>query len=143
MSCRTIALCFTETESAETLARSGAALARRHGAHLMGLFVLPDPYVYPATSIYLTGEIITQIRSGQRDTAQQIEAAFLSAAEREGVTPEWRCLEARLATVGERLCESARAADLVLVARPEHETAARPQEELIRHAGRPVLMIPP
>jgi len=143
MTCRTIALCFTDIQSAETLARTGATLARRHGAHLLGLHVLPDPFVHPSTSIYLTGEIVTQIRSGQRDTARQIETAFLSAAESEGMTPEWRCLEARLVTVGERLCENARAADLVLVARPEREGGGRPQEELICNAGRPVLMIPP
>ncbi|EYD72779.1 universal stress protein [Limimaricola hongkongensis] len=143
MTNRTIALCFTEPESAEALARTGAALARRHDAHLLGLYALPDPFVHLPASIYFTGEVVTQIRARQGDAARQIEKVFLAAAESEGVTPEWRCLQARLATVGERLCESARAADLVLVARPEDEAAGRPQEELIRNLGRPVLMIPP
>lgn len=143
MTCHTIALCFTEPSTAENLARTGAALARRHGAHLLGLHVLPDPFVHPSASIYITGEVVTQIRSGQRDTARQIETIFADAAEREGVTPEWRCLEARLATMGERLCESARAADLVMVASPEYDGAGRAQEELIRNSGRPVLMVPP
>lgn len=143
MTCRTIALCFTDGASAQTLARTGVALARQHGAHLLGLHVLPDPVVHASVSMYVTGEILTQIRAGQRDTALEIETAFKAAAEAEGVTPEWRCLEARLATIGERLCESARAADLVLVMRPERDAAGRPQEELIRNAGRPVLMIPP
>ncbi|MBB3711795.1 nucleotide-binding universal stress UspA family protein [Limimaricola variabilis] len=142
MTCRTIALCFTDTASAPTLARAGAALARHHGAHLLGLHVLPDPVVHASISMYVTGEILNQIRARQRDTALEIETAFKKAAEAEGATPEWRCLEARLATIGERLCESARAADLVLVMRPERDAAGRPQEELIRNAGRPVLMIP-
>ena len=112
MTCRTIALCFTDTASAPTLARAGAALARHHGAHLLGLHVLPDPVVHASISMYVTGEILNQIRARQRDTALEIETAFKKAAEAEGATPEWRCLEARLATIGERLCESARAADL-------------------------------
>ncbi len=142
MTCKTIALCFTDVESAETLSRAGAALARRQDAHLIGLHVMPDPMVYPSASIYLTGDVLAGIKSGQQEISAEIEKVFRANTAREGLSVEWRSLEARLLTVSERLVESARAADIIMISRPESDLRGHVHEELIRLAGRPVLMIP-
>ncbi|SDF25004.1 universal stress protein [Limimaricola pyoseonensis] len=143
MTIRTIALCFTDATRAETLARAGAALAREKGAHLLGLYVMPDPQIYPAVSLHMTGEILSQIRDRQRDTAREVQAVFEARVAAEGVAGEWRGLEAKYITPAERMVESVRAADLVMLERPEGDRTGRGEEEIIRASGRPVLMIPP
>ncbi|EYD72823.1 universal stress protein [Limimaricola hongkongensis] len=143
MTIRTIALCFTDPAQAETLAQAGAALAREKGAHLLGLYVLPDPQIYPAVSLHITGEILSQIRDRQRAAALEVQARFEARLDAEGVVGEWRCLEAKYIPPVERMVESVRAADLVMVGRPDGDRAGHGEEEIIRASGRPVLMIPP
>lgn len=143
MAIKTIALCFTDAAQAETLIRAGAALAREKGAHLLGLHVMPDPQIYPAVSSHMTGEVLSQLRDRQRDAAREVQAVFDARVAAEGVAGEWRCLGAKYITPAERMVESVRVADMVMVGRPDGDCTGHGEAEIIRASGRPVLVIPP
>lgn len=132
-------------------ARLGIAadLARRQQAHLAGLFVA-NPVSY--SSVSLGGADVAQIEVIQQIEAQQREAqsaraasfadAFKSAADRAGVTSEWRVVEDLAA---EAVTLHARYADLAILGQTDPDY--RPYsvdvpEAVLMGSGRPVLVVP-
>lgn len=127
-----------------------SALARRHGAHLTGFFVVDVPdstFFYGGAVPYASGgvDLVSQMRTELIDASKAIEAQFLAAIKREGLTGEWRISEGRS---GQMIALHARYADLVVVGQP-HDPAAREMERTddvvvtaLMSSGRPVLAVP-
>ncbi|SLN41595.1 Universal stress protein family protein [Roseivivax jejudonensis] len=145
MTLKTIAAVFTSVEPPEPLCRAAATLARLRDAHLLGVAVSSDPRYYPALGSYMAGEVIAQITRQQDTRADEIRAAFDAAVKAEDVRGEWRFVRSGIQTVAERILESGRAADLVLLARPTEyvHQIDDVHEQVIRGLGRPVLLVPP
>ncbi|MAQ38059.1 MULTISPECIES: universal stress protein [Thioclava] len=141
---RTIAAAFLETDEARWLAPMAAALCRRFEAHLIGAHgveplpllggdLASDPIVYP------------EFVEWQRKEAAEIRETFEHALKAEDVQGEFRSPSGARDALIDFLVDSCRAADLVISARvPGHVGRAgdvRMQEQLIRQAGRPVLVV--
>ena len=121
------------------------ALARRFGASLVGLHVMPPPFV-PALwegggAVYLGPEIIATQTKAIQETKQRVKALFEEIC---GADPavSWREEEGE---PGRRVAEVARSADLVITtsAQAASDSPAGLAEGLLTAAGVPVLVLPP
>ncbi|RAI56105.1 universal stress protein [Roseicella frigidaeris] len=128
--------------------RLAADLARRHDAHLVGLFVvdalLPAFAMADAgNSAPLVGQVLDQLRADALRAGAGVEAGFRDAMRREGLAGEWRLVEGALPEV---LALHARYADLAILGQTDPEAsppgAAQSVERVLFAAGRPVLLVP-
>jgi nucleotide-binding universal stress UspA family protein len=127
-----------------------AALAKAHGAALIGVYVVP-PLFIPA---YMPGDVspgLIEAIEAQRKAAQAKAEAHFATMKRELPSAVWRVVEADAAgpssNIIPALASEVRQADLVVVgqAGPGEEDTETPglvPEELVMRAGRPVLVVP-
>jgi nucleotide-binding universal stress UspA family protein len=127
-----------------------AALAKAHGAQLIGVHVVP-PLFIPA---YMPGDAspgLIDVIEAQRKSAQAKAEAHFSGLKRDLPSAIWRVVDADVAgpssNIIPALASEVRQADLAIVgqAGPGEEDSDTPglvPEELVMRAGRPVLVVP-
>jgi nucleotide-binding universal stress UspA family protein len=113
------------------------SLARNHGAHLKGLYVLSHSYYAPRHGM------------GATESARKAEELFCEKTAQAGISAEW--LFADWSVVGVSVTEIlnlyAYYADLVIIGQPNHNSADQSTpldlpERLGLGAGRPLLVVP-
>lgn len=146
MPLKTLLVCLTTQEHADTLMQIAVPLARKHGAHLVGLHTVEALMVYPGIAMHIPEPVFETFNRNQQEEASSIEAIFERHTRNEDFPSEWRLLRAQSASATERIVESARAADLVIMAREDKETdrfdQRLAQAQVIRESGRPVVVVP-
>jgi len=146
MAIKTILVCLTTEANADELMTAACILARRHNAHLVGLHTMEALLVYPGIAMHVPGPAFAQFNSSQKAQAKAIEQVFTAHTRAEDFVSEWRLVKAESSTAGDRIVESAHAADLLVMSQENPETdradQADIQRRLIRDSGRPVLVIP-
>lgn len=134
----------------ETRLRLAVELARRHDAHLTGLFIIESidfavmtapagPDVAALASLEGFQE---EHRAVRRALADRLGGAFHRAAERAGIAAEWRVAEGDAAEVA---ILNARYADLAILGQPDPErpSLGKPAPEaVLLGSGRPILVVP-
>lgn len=124
-----------------------AALAARHGAHLVGLHAVEGGLPYGLTADMggaSLGLLLEELREAAEAGAARMRAAFEDRLRRDGLQGEWR--EA-MAMPAEAVALHARYADLAVLGQPEPGSATAAIYEMILEAvlftaGRPILMLP-
>ncbi len=146
MTIRTILVCLTSAKNAPDLLQAASVIARRDNAHVVGLHTLESIVLYPGIAMYIPQETIEDFGKNQVREAKKIEKLFRDSMDKESFASEWRLMKADSVTASDRMIESARAADLVIMSqdgsgeqRFDHREAI---EKVIKGSGRPVLMIP-
>jgi len=143
---KTILVCLTTTDHAATLMNVAVPLARRTGAHLIGLHTLEALEVYPGIAMHVTTETFGAFNQSQKRQAEEIKAIFKARTDGEDFVSEYRLVQAQSNTASERMVESARAADLVIMAHEDKSVdrydQRRAQSDVIRQSGRPVIVVP-
>lgn len=119
------------------------ALARRHEAHLIGLFVidvgLPAFGGADMSGGIALAELMARMRrEGQTEAARQ-EAAFRELLRREGQLGEWRQAEGVTSGI---VALHGRYVDLLVLGQPEPEASKATAETALFSTGRPVLLVP-
>lgn len=146
MNYKTILVCLTTEQNAERLTKSACLLARKSGAHLIGLHTLQSPQIYPGVIASLPSSAVDAFSAGQREQAERIEAIFNRLTKPEDFVAEWRLVKASSTNAADRLVEHAHCADLVIMGQPDAEhdrlDQSDAQEAVIKQSGRPVLVIP-
>jgi len=146
MSMKTILVCLTAEEHAVTLTKAAAAIARRTGAHLIGLHMVESLLVYPAIAMHVPGVVYEQFNASRRELAERIKAVFNHHTKNEDFVSEFRLLHTKSTTADMRIIDSARAADLVVMSQEDRSAdrfdSQHIQDHVIRESGRPVLIIP-
>lgn len=113
------------------------SLAKSHGAHLKGLYVLAHSYYAP------------RYERGSTEAAQKAEVLFSERTSQAGISAEW--LLADWSVVGVSVTEIinlyAYYTDLVIIGQPDHSSTDRSTpldlpERLGLGAGRPLLVVP-
>lgn len=135
------------TEQSDMRLGLAAGLARRHGAHLAGLYVvdimLPVMAAADAGSGAVLGEMLDRMRGDALAEAARVEAGFREMLRREAMAGEWRCAEGQTA---ELVALHARYADLAVLgqANPDGGPAAASAviEAVLFDSGRPALVVP-
>lgn len=146
MSLKTILVCLTSKDTAEELMAAAVPLARTHRAHLIGLHTLEALMVYPGIAMHVPDPVFAHFNESQQAETDAIEATFRKHTDHETFVSEWRFLRTESVRAADRMVESARAADLVIMPRENREwdrgDQAQAQDRVIRESGRPVLVIP-
>jgi nucleotide-binding universal stress UspA family protein len=147
MGLKTILVCLTTPHSAETLLKAAVPLARKHGAHLIGLHTIEALLVYPGIAMHIPEPAFANFNASQKEDTKAIKAVFEARTKSEDFISEFRLLRAESVTATVRMIESARAADIVIMAHEDKEKdrydQREAQERMIRESGRPVIVIPP
>lgn len=120
------------------------ALAARHNAHLIGIYVLTYPRIPGFIRVELGEEVLRHQAEAIRAAAEQAERDFNNRIGNNGVSGEWRLVDG---PAPEMLALHARYCDVAVVGQrdPEGDEAAAAAEmpdRLILSVGRPVLVIP-
>lgn len=143
---KTILVCLTTPENAETLLKTAVPLARKHGAHLVGFHTIEALLVYPSIAMHIPETAFASFNSSQRKEAQKIKDVFTKHTQSEDFVSEFRLLHAEAESATDRMIESARAADLIIMAHEDKDhdryDQRRAQSRVIQESGRPVIVVP-
>lgn len=146
MTYKTILIVFRHQEEAEALAKAAAILSDAHGAHVIGLYAVPQADVYPTVGFPITADI-TESYSKLRDSeADAIKTTFLAHSKNHDASWEWRYVKSEGAPLSRLIQSHAHAADLVVLAPPASDANfLEPDlifEALLIGSGRPLLIVP-
>ena len=126
--------------------QAATGIARRTGAHLIGLHTIEALVVYPGIAMHIPPPVYEQFSDNQKDEAARLKDIFVRHTEHEDFISEFRLLHTRSTTASARMIDSARSADLVIMAQEDKEAdradQLHVQDDVIRNSGRPVLVIP-
>lgn len=146
MPLKTLLVCLTTPEHAETLMKLAVPLARRNNAHLVGLHTIQALVVYPGIAMHIPDTVYAEFNKSQKDEADKIKAVFARHTQGEDFPSEYRLVRAEDTSASVRMVECARAADLVIMAREDREVDRADQRnaqvQVIRESGRPVIVVP-
>lgn len=146
MSTKTILVCLTTKAHAGPTLKAAIQLAEASGAHLIGLHTLQALVIYPGVAMHIPDGIYADFSAAEQKVADELQATFEEAVQGYDFPTEWRTLKTYASSAAERIVESARAADLVVMPMEDAKTDRTDQHSLqsqvIRGAGTPVLVIP-
>lgn len=146
MSLKTLLVCLTTPDHAETLMRVAVPLARKHHAHLIGLHSVEALLVYPGIAMHIPEPAFAAFNDSQKVEAEAIKGVFTQHTRNEDFPSEFRLTRAEAASATDRMVESARAADLVIMAREDRQAdrydQRKAQAQVIQQSGRPVIVVP-
>lgn len=146
MSLGTILICLTTREHAETLMKLAVPLARKHNAHLVGLHTLEALTIYPGIAMHIPAPAFPSFNKSQAEEAEAIRDIFDTYTKNEDFPSEWRLLKAQSTLATDRMVESARTVDLVIMSQKDSEAERYDQHNaritVIRDSGRPVIIVP-
>lgn len=132
--------------NAESSSRLKAALglAEAHGAHLIGVYAIPRPYIPTYAEAQISVEVMEAQHAAAKEAAERAEAQFKEATASAGVSVEWRAQDG---DVGRVLGFHCRYADLTVVSQPDPDQSLFDgdrdlPDRLILTAGRPVMVLP-
>lgn len=141
-----IAVFLDATSEGVRIGRQAAALARRHGAHLVGIYGLRHTNIHPAES-YARGAsamrgVISRMRAVDDARVQAAARAFATLSDEFGISSEFRIVWRN--EQGENGELSALQCDLIVAAHPKPGELPDnwSAERLLLATGTPVLLIP-
>jgi nucleotide-binding universal stress UspA family protein len=143
---KTILVCLTTPENTVALMKAAVPLARKHNAHLIGLHTIEALLVYPGIAMHIPDATFSAFNQSQKEASQEIKSIFAKYTKSENFVSEFRLVRAEAVSAAERMVESARAADLVIMAHQDKENdrydQRNAQVQVIRESGRPVIVVP-
>jgi nucleotide-binding universal stress UspA family protein len=146
MTYKTLLVHFPDEVRLTGLLAPAIGLARRFEAHLKGLAVLPPPIIEPALTPGGGTVVIESHRKAFAEEALRMKEQFEAATRDAGLRAEWVLDDAQPWTVGRKVAEHARVADLAVIGQSDPEWAVSAMtegpEELVLKCGRPVLIVP-
>lgn len=123
--------------------KAALELARRHEAHLTGLYVIPEYFIPAYAEIHIPVEVLETQQAEARRAAERAEADFRTLADQTDCPVEWRC--ARGYADSELIAQS-RYTDLLVLGQAEEtgimSSAGEMEDHVLLGAARPVLLIP-
>ncbi len=135
---------FDSTPASGVRLRLGLTLARRFGARICGVHVVPDPDVPPYFKPSAVKHIADIYRKNAHEAAVRAEAKFRAATKKFDVVTAWESFGGDMAQL---LAERARFSDLLLVGQFDSEnpptiSAFSLPEKVVIDAGTPILVVP-
>lgn len=145
MSLKNILVYIDSSDRCDERLKLAGNLAQEHGAHLTGLFVIPEAF-YPLymDATYIPEDLVENQEAQARADGALAEKHFNEFADREGLTTEWRTDQG---PVGNVVARHARYADLTLLGQGSLDDPGQYPNpflpaDVVMSAGRPVLVVP-
>jgi nucleotide-binding universal stress UspA family protein len=146
MSYKTILVHLNDERCVKQVLRVAVPLARRFEAHLIGMHVLPPPFVVADVGFHYASQVIAIERKRLEEQAARIRAVFEDSTRGQPLVADWRQVDAETSDMSRALVEPARAVDLVVAAQLDPDWELSPlfdaPERLVLECGRPVLIVP-
>lgn len=146
MTIKTILVHLDTEAQALALTQAAIGLAKTFSAHVIGLHVLPNPFISAAVPADVVGELIEAQRQANEAAAKSIGETFQTAMAPSGVSFEWAKDEALSETTASLVIRHGNTADLVVVGQPDRTInlidGIATSEESMLGLGRPVLFVP-
>ena len=143
---KTILACLIGVDHAEDVLSAAVDVARRTNGHLIGMHPMESLAVNPSVAVHMPDIVVSGFRASREQTASATKALFERHTRAAEPVAEWRAVETETATAARRLVETALACDLVVMARGDMGADGYERhdvhENVIRRAGRPVLLVP-
>lgn len=146
MSYKTILVHLNRASRAEAVLEPVVALARKTGAHVIGVYL--QPRIQAAIAVDTLGNpnmLLDEIKLEQ-DNAETLAATFDRLTKGQTFTAEWRSMAAALPDFAGNIIDQAITADLIVASQSDPDWDQSGQldfaERLILESGRPVLAIP-
>lgn len=142
---RTIALHLPSLAASDRLIDFATPIARRFGAKLTGVHVLPTVVVYADATVSMGTEFIVAQQETFQADAERIEAAFRDKAAAAGIDHAWLGGDAANEPTMRTVADRCQASDLVICAQYEESipaAAGYSPDEMVLSVGRPVVVVP-
>ncbi len=148
MAYKTILLVLNEVGRAPQLIETARILARKFGAHISGLYVIPGIIAYPSDGLSMG--IGVGSFDGHRkqflEGLHNVRGAFETAMRSDDISFDLHVVNSDIAIISTDVIENCRAADLIVVSAVDRENASSVEndfvEQVVLAAGRPVLVLP-
>lgn len=144
---KTILVHCNDLRRVKGLLTTAITVAEAHGAHIIGLNVLPPVTVVPAGAPGSPDVVVLDhLRKACEAERPGLRAAFAAAMRGREVASEWREADATNATVKDLALSHGRAADLIIANQSDPDWLGTGQldiaDDLVISSGRPVLVVP-
>ena len=146
MSYKTILVSLNDISRSNTVLALAAGMAAKHEAHLIGLYVIPAPRIYPAVSAHVTPIVLNETKIFFEEKADQSRKAFEKATSAAGVEVEWRRISSDSPYIADGVIEHGLQADVLLISQRNDQgnDGIEPEfcERVVMESGRPVIVVP-
>ncbi len=145
MSIKTILVYIPSEKNAGATLEPVLTIASAHGAHVIGLHLVPDLPRYGEFPAEVSQDVIERLQRVGNETSAAAKRAFEEAFASSPVTHEWRSFMASYVIGGDLIAQQGRSVDLIVCGKPSEEVPDSwsdfAETALIR-CGRPVLILP-
>jgi nucleotide-binding universal stress UspA family protein len=143
---KTVLVSLNDIDRLTGLLEFSADLATAHSAHIVGLYVIPGPAVYPAVGPYAVPELIDVFTKYFAEQSKNVRDKFEHVMSQNGLSFEWLEIRATVPEVSRTVSEVGRIADLVIVSEVDRQADIGVEVDFVANVvmdvGRPVLILP-
>ena len=147
MGYRTILVHMNDERRCDRLLEHAIKVAERCEAHLIGLFVAPQPLMmyteWPGAGL---GDVIEEARRAHAAAAERLRTKFNIATQSLPRPAEWRFLQSLMTNVADDVIACGRSVDLIIASQADPDWYLSSDmdvpDRLAIESGRPVLVIP-
>lgn len=146
MAYKTILLCLNEIERVPQLIAAACQLGIKFNAHISGLYVIPAVQIYSSAGYGAESVVFDGTQTYFQEQLPKVKDAFETAMKQNGITFDFRVVNAALPSIANSVVEHCRNVDLAVIAAPSNADAngveADFAAQIILGAGRPVIVLP-
>ena len=143
---KTILVSLNHASRKGALISASIALAAKHNAHLIGLYVVPKLRIHAAIAEAASLTAIDPVRVFFEERATATERAFNEAVSMAGIEAEWRKAESSTVNISDGVVEHGFQAGVIIVSQKDEAANDGLEgdfcERIVMESGRPVLLIP-
>lgn len=144
MSFKTVLLHLNSSQKCEPIIKAGVAIAEQHGAHLIGLYVVPPIVSYLGVPV---PKVVSSFHNDYHNNlSENVEEIFSKYTQGLPITSEWRTALAAFSSVKNIVSQMAHTSDLLIVGKDISTTddslADNQLEAIITSTCRPTLIVP-
>ena len=144
---KTILVHCNDLRRSKGLLATATVIAEAHGAHIIGLNVLPPvSFISAGAPAGPDAVVLDHLRKACEAERPSLAAAFETAMRGREVTSQWREADAAESNVKDVILTQARTADLIVTSQSDADWHGAEQldiaDDLVIASGRPVLIVP-